>query len=98
MSYNAIVPSPVTDTQWKEYEEIGWLKIGRMDEAQFRKLQDRVDAIMLIAEPKRARYANRRKTIHGANRRIRPKELLGGEFPMHPVYQGQAPVFRCPSG
>jgi len=39
--------SPVTNDQWKEYEEKGYLKIGRLDEAQLRKLQDRIDEIML---------------------------------------------------
>src|SRR5580698_781045 len=37
----------LTDTQWQEYEERGYLNIGRLDEAQLRKLQDRIDAIML---------------------------------------------------
>jgi phytanoyl-CoA hydroxylase len=37
----------VTDAQWKEYEELGYLKIGRIDNAQLRKLQDRIDEIML---------------------------------------------------
>jgi len=39
--------TPVTDAQWNEYEEKGCLKIGRLDEAQLRKMQDRIDAIML---------------------------------------------------
>jgi ectoine hydroxylase-related dioxygenase (phytanoyl-CoA dioxygenase family) len=37
----------VTDAQWKEYEELGYLKIGRIDDTQLRKLQDRIDEIML---------------------------------------------------
>jgi phytanoyl-CoA hydroxylase len=39
--------SPVTDQQWNEYEEQGWLKLGRLDVPQLQKLQDRIDAIML---------------------------------------------------
>lgn len=39
--------TPVTAAQWNEYEEKGYLKIGRLDEAQLRKMQDRIDAIML---------------------------------------------------
>ena len=37
----------VTETQWKEFEELGYLKIGRIEETQLRKLQDRIDEIML---------------------------------------------------
>src|SRR5580698_2424187 len=37
----------LTDTQWQEYEERGYLNLGRLDEAQLRKLQERIDAIML---------------------------------------------------
>ena len=37
----------VTDAQWKEYEELGYLKIGRIEQAQLRKLQERIDEIML---------------------------------------------------
>ena len=37
----------VTDAQWKEYEELGYLKLGRIEDAQLRKLQDRIDEIML---------------------------------------------------
>ena len=39
--------SAVTDQQWNEYEEQGWLKLGRLDLPQLQKLQDRIDAIML---------------------------------------------------
>jgi len=39
--------TPVTDQQWNEYEEKGWLKLGRLDLPQLQKLQDRIDAIML---------------------------------------------------
>ena len=39
--------SPVTDLQWNEYEEQGWLKLGRLDLPQLQKLQERIDAIML---------------------------------------------------
>jgi hypothetical protein len=39
--------SPVTDAQWKEYEEKGWLYLGRLDPLQLQKLQARIDAIML---------------------------------------------------
>jgi phytanoyl-CoA hydroxylase len=37
----------VTDAQWNEYEELGYLKLGRIDDTQLRKLQERIDAIML---------------------------------------------------
>jgi len=37
----------LTDAQWQEYEELGYLKIGRIDDAELRKLQDEIDAIML---------------------------------------------------
>ncbi|HEX4139854.1 MAG TPA: phytanoyl-CoA dioxygenase family protein [Candidatus Methylacidiphilales bacterium] len=39
--------SPVTEQQWNEYEQQGWLKLGRLDLSQLQKLQDRIDAIML---------------------------------------------------
>lgn len=39
--------SRITSTQWKEYEELGYLKIGALESDQFRKLQERIDAIML---------------------------------------------------
>jgi len=39
--------SPITDLQWQEYEEKGYLKIGHLEEEQLRKLQDRIDSIML---------------------------------------------------
>jgi ectoine hydroxylase-related dioxygenase (phytanoyl-CoA dioxygenase family) len=37
----------ITDAQWKEYEELGYLKIGRIADDQFRKMQERIDEIML---------------------------------------------------
>jgi len=37
----------VTDTQWKEFEELGYLKIGRVSDAQLRNMQERIDEIML---------------------------------------------------
>lgn len=37
----------VTDAQWAEYEELGYLKLGRIDPASLRKMQDRIDEIML---------------------------------------------------
>lgn len=39
--------TPITDAQWQEYEELGYLKIGRIDSATLRTLQDRIDEIML---------------------------------------------------
>src|ERR1700744_6342629 len=39
--------SPLTDQQWNEYEEQGWLKLGRLDLPQLQKLQERINAIML---------------------------------------------------
>src|SRR5580692_1460662 len=37
----------INDQQWQEYQELGYLKIGRLEAEQLRKLQDRIDAIML---------------------------------------------------
>jgi len=37
----------ITDTQWKEFQELGYLKLGRLEEAQLRKLQNRINEIML---------------------------------------------------
>ena len=37
----------ITDSQWQEFEELGYLKIGRMEGEELRKLQNRIDAIML---------------------------------------------------
>jgi phytanoyl-CoA hydroxylase len=42
-----IMLSPITDIQWQEFEELGYLKIGRIEENQLRKLQTRIDEIML---------------------------------------------------
>jgi len=39
--------SPITDAQWAEYEELGYLKIGKLDTIILRKMQDRIDEIML---------------------------------------------------
>lgn len=39
--------TPITDTQWQEYEENGYLKIGSIDAGLLRKMQDRINAIML---------------------------------------------------
>ncbi len=36
-----------TAAQWKEYNEIGYVKIGRLEPDQLRKIQDRIDEIML---------------------------------------------------
>jgi phytanoyl-CoA hydroxylase len=37
----------ITDAQWNDYEEVGYLKLGRINDEQLRKMQDRIDAIML---------------------------------------------------
>lgn len=37
----------ISDELWNEYQEKGYIKIGRIDNSQLRKLQDRIDAIML---------------------------------------------------
>ncbi len=37
----------ITDAQWQDYEEKGWLRLGKMAAGQLQKLQDRIDAIML---------------------------------------------------
>jgi len=42
-----IMLTPINDAQWAEYEETGYLKLGRIDDASLRKMQDRIDAIML---------------------------------------------------
>ncbi|PTY02912.1 phytanoyl-CoA dioxygenase [Verrucomicrobia bacterium LW23] len=41
----------ITEAQWKEYDEVGYLKLGRMDGAQLKAMQDRIDAIMLGDAP-----------------------------------------------
>lgn len=38
---------PISDKQWQEYEELGYLKIGRIDADELRKMQDRIDELML---------------------------------------------------
>jgi len=37
----------ITDDQWAEFQELGYLKLGRIEEAQLRNLQQRIDDIML---------------------------------------------------
>jgi len=37
----------VTDAQWKEFEDLGYLKIGLIPDTQLRKMQERIDEIML---------------------------------------------------
>jgi len=37
----------ITDQQWREYEELGYLKIGSIGPEALRKMQERIDAIML---------------------------------------------------
>jgi phytanoyl-CoA hydroxylase len=38
----------IPDSQWRQYEQDGYLKLGRLlDEAELRALQDRIDQIML---------------------------------------------------
>ena len=37
----------LTDPQWKQYEEQGWLKLGRVDEDALHAMQEQIDAIML---------------------------------------------------
>jgi len=39
--------TPITDQQWQEYEELGYLKIGSVGSDWLRKMQERIDAIML---------------------------------------------------
>jgi hypothetical protein len=41
----------ITDAQWQEFEELGYLKIGRLEDTELRKLQDEIDAIMLGEAP-----------------------------------------------
>lgn len=38
---------PVTDAQWKEYEELGYLKLGRIEAPFLKRLQTRIDEIMM---------------------------------------------------
>jgi phytanoyl-CoA hydroxylase len=47
MAYIGAMLSPISDAQWQEFEETGYIKLGRIDEDQLRKMQDRIDAIML---------------------------------------------------
>lgn len=37
----------LNDAQWAEYEELGYLKLGKIDASHLRKMQDRIDEIML---------------------------------------------------
>lgn len=39
--------SKLTDAQWQEYEELGYLKLGAIDQARLRAMQDQIDNIML---------------------------------------------------
>lgn len=38
---------PITDSQWSEYEELGYLKLGKIDDTILHRLQTRIDEIML---------------------------------------------------
>jgi len=37
----------ITDAQWQEYETLGYLKIGKIDDGLLRRMQARLDEIML---------------------------------------------------
>lgn len=37
----------LTETQWKQYEDLGWLKLGRVDDETLRRMQAQIDDIML---------------------------------------------------
>lgn len=37
----------ITDAQWSEYEELGYLNLGKIDDTRLRRMQDRIDEIML---------------------------------------------------
>ncbi|MEO6847941.1 MAG: phytanoyl-CoA dioxygenase family protein, partial [Chthoniobacterales bacterium] len=37
----------LTEAQWKEYDELGYLKIGKVDDATLRQMQEEIDSIML---------------------------------------------------
>jgi len=37
----------LTDDQWREYEELGYIKLGRIEPIQLRQMQDQIDSIML---------------------------------------------------
>lgn len=39
--------TPITDEQWQEYETSGYLKLGSISPELLRKMQERIDAIML---------------------------------------------------
>ncbi|HWL53544.1 MAG TPA: phytanoyl-CoA dioxygenase family protein [Chthoniobacteraceae bacterium] len=39
--------TPITDQQWQEYETAGYLKLGSISAELLRKMQERIDAIML---------------------------------------------------
>jgi phytanoyl-CoA hydroxylase len=38
--------SNLTESQWNEFDRLGFVKLGRLEPEQLRKLQDRIDAIM----------------------------------------------------
>jgi len=38
---------PITDIQWKNYLDLGYLKLGKIDDATLKQMQTRIDDIML---------------------------------------------------
>lgn len=42
-----MLPTQITDEQWNQFTKTGWVKVGRIEESELRKLQDRIDEIML---------------------------------------------------
>ncbi len=42
-----MILKPITEAQWKDYDEKGYLVIGRIPDGELRKMQDRLDEIML---------------------------------------------------
>ena len=42
-----MIPKSITEAQWKEYDEKGYLVIGRIPQEVLRKMQDRLNEIML---------------------------------------------------
>jgi len=42
-----MLPEKISEAQWNEFNEFGMVKLGRIEESELRKLQDRIDAIML---------------------------------------------------
>src|SRR3989338_4589579 len=43
--------SPINNQQWNEFQELGYLKIGQIDPATLKAVQDRIDEIMLGKAP-----------------------------------------------